>query len=152
MGVAVSSSCPEAQRARLKVKTLHQELKAKVMLGAGLSAWEADALVQIIDEHYFSDPALRELADNQLRYTCVAASEKAGKPLKDCQMQTVRLTLIADEDDEDLPRNSKLASVSRRQRKIMRLTHLLQLNGKNRPKSPAKPEKSRGWLIFSGKV
>ena len=122
MGIAVSPSSQQAQNARLKIKSLDQKLKAAVIKGAGISPWEADMLIQIIHEHYFSDPALREMENNQLRYTCVAATEKPGKPLKDCQMQTVRLTLIYRYDSEELPSNDRLASATRRQRKIMRLS------------------------------
>jgi hypothetical protein len=122
MSVKVSPSSPESQDRRLKIKTLGQRMKRLAVDGAGMSPWEADVLVESIDEVYFSDPELRELAAGQMKYSCVAASEGPGKPLAACSMVSVALTMIDPEDRRELPRDGKLASVERRRRKIMRLT------------------------------
>jgi len=122
MGMTVSPSCRESQDRRLKIKTLGQRMKRVAVDGAGLSPWEAQVLVEAIDEVYFSDPDLREMSAGQMKYSCVCASEGAGKPLAKCSMSTVLLTMIDPEDRRELPSDGKQASVHRRRRKIMRLT------------------------------
>lgn len=122
MGIRVSPSCRESQDRRLKIKTLGQRMERVAVEGAGLSPWEAKVLVEAIDEVYFSDPDLKELSAGQMKYSCVSASEGAGKPLDKCSMSTVFLTMIDPEDRRDLPSDGKQASVHRRRRKIMRLT------------------------------
>lgn len=122
MGIKLSPSSPESQDRRLKIKTLGQQMKRVAVDGAGLSPWEADVLVDTIDQVYFRDPELRGLRDGQMKYSCVAASEGPGKPLAACAMVTVALTMIDPEDRRDVPGDGKLASVERRRRKLMRLT------------------------------
>lgn len=122
MSIKISPSSKESQNRRLKIKNLHQQMKALAVKGAGVSPWEAEVLVDTINEVYFNDPDLKELSVGQMKYSCVSAKEGAGKALKDCTMVTVMLELIAKDDQGDLPRDGKLASVERRQRKIARLT------------------------------
>lgn len=122
MSVKVSPNSSECQDRRLKVKTLGQRMKNLAIHGTGLSPWEAEVLVESVEEVYFSDPDLRELSHGRLRYSCVSAAEGAGKPLRECAMVTVNLTLLRNDDRRDLPKDGRLASVQRRQRKIMRLT------------------------------
>jgi len=122
MGIKVSPSSPESQARRLKIKTLGQQMKRVAVNGAGLSPWEADVLVESIDEVYFSDPELQDLKVGQLKYSCVAAEEGPGKPLSQCTMVTVLLTLFADEDNDELPLHGKQGSVCTRRRRIMRLS------------------------------
>ena len=121
MSVKVSPSSPECQERRLKLKTLGQQMQQVAVHGAGLSPWEADVLVGEITRVYFSDPELRGLSTGQMKYSCVSASEGAGKPLADCSMTTVLLTMVDPEDRLDLPSNGKLASVHRRRRKLVRI-------------------------------
>ena len=119
MGIITTSS-RENQSRRLKIKKLGQRMKRVAEEGAGMSPWEADVLIASIDEVYFSDPDLRELNENQLKYSCVAAFEGAGKPLSECSMVTVSLTLFSDDDDspaETPPPSSDLI----RQRRMMRI-------------------------------
>lgn len=122
MSVKLSPSSSESQRLRLKIKTLSQKMKVVAVKGAGLSPWEADVLTNAIEEVYFTDPELRSLSCGQMRYSCVSASEGAGKPLSECEMTTAILTLIDDEDRKDLPSDGKLASVHTRHRKISRIS------------------------------
>lgn len=89
--------------------------------GAGLSAWEARELVQTIEEVYFQDPALKQILPGQVKYSCVSTSEPAGKPIKDCQMVTVTLTLFHDEDTVGLPYKNKDASIETRWRRLLRI-------------------------------
>jgi len=111
----------ESQLRRQKIKTLGQQMKRVAIDGAGISPWEAEVLVDSIEEVYFSDPELSECSANQLKYSCVGVASGAGKPLGECAMTTVRLTLFSDEDDAGLPGEPKLASAHRRQRRLMRL-------------------------------
>ena len=122
MGMKVASSNRESQDRRLKIKTLGQRMKRVAVEGAGLSPWEAQVLVEAIDEVYFSDPDLKDLSVGQMKYSCVSATEGAGKPLSKCAMSTVLLTMIDPEDRKELPVDGKQASVHRRHRKIARLT------------------------------
>jgi biotin operon repressor len=122
MSVKLSPGSRENQSARLKIKTLGQQMKRVAVEGAGLSPWEAEVLVGAINEVYFSDPELRGLSNGQLKYSCIATSEGAGKPLDGCDMKTVTLTLVSAEDRGNLPHDGKTASVHHRHRRIMRLT------------------------------
>jgi len=97
-------------------------MKRVAVEGAGLSPWEAEVLIDAIDEVYFSDPDLKELSTGQMKYSCVSATEGPGKPLSKCAMSTVLLNIIDPEDRKGLPCDGKRASVQRRRRKIMRLT------------------------------
>jgi len=97
-------------------------MKRVAVEGAGLSPWEAEVLIDAIDEVYFSDPDLKGLSVGQMKYSCVCAAEGAGKPLRECSMATVLLTILDAEDRRDLPSDGKQASVHRRWRKITRLT------------------------------
>lgn len=122
MGIKLSPSCQESQDRRLKIKTLGQQMERVAVEGTGMSPWESRVLVEAIEEVYFSDPDLKELSTGLMRYSCIAATEGAGKPLKQCAMVTVSLTMIDAEDRQQLPSDGKQASVQRRQRKIVRIT------------------------------
>lgn len=111
----------EMQAQRLKIKQLGQQMQNLATEGAGLSAWEARELVRIIDEVYFSDPDLKQILPGQIKYSCVSTSEPPGKPIKDCQMVTVTLTLLHDEDTTGLPYKNKDASIETRWRRLLRL-------------------------------
>jgi DNA-binding CsgD family transcriptional regulator len=115
-------NCREAQEQRLKIKTLSQQMKNLAVDGTGISPWEAQILIDTIEEVYFNDPELKQSKHGQLKYSCVSATEPAGKPIADCQMVTVALTLFADEDDQDLSRTEKDASIEKRQRRVLRIT------------------------------
>ena len=71
----------------------------------------------MVQEVYFEDPAGRPLRDGQIRYECVATAEGAGKPIAECQLQTVVLSLLH-KDDHSIPGWS--SSVLRQQR-ILRM-------------------------------
>lgn len=120
MGISTANS-RESQMRRVQIKTLDQQMKRVAVEGTGISPWEAEVLVDTINEIYFTDPELRECAPYQLKYPCVSASAGPGKPLSECALTTVFLTLFSEEDDRELPIEDKQASVWRRQRKIMRI-------------------------------
>lgn len=114
-------SSREMQSQRLKIKQLGQQMQNLATVGAGLSAWEARELVRIIDEVYFSDPELKQILPGQMKYSCVSATEPPGKPIKECQMVTVTLTMLHDEDITGLPYKDKDASIETRWRRLLRI-------------------------------
>ena len=114
-----TSDLKASQQERLRIKNQDQRLIGLAVKGAGISAWEADVLVEVVKEVYFSEPADSPLRSGQMRYECVSATEGSGKPLKDCQLVTVVLSLLEKDDD--------LFGVQRgahrlRQHRILRLT------------------------------
>ncbi len=106
------------QDRRLRLKTQDNRLANMAMHGAGLTPWESNVLVDMVQEVYFADPSDQPLRDGQIRYECVAAGEGAGKPIADCQLQTVVLSLLHG-DDRVVPNRS---SAVLRQQRILRLT------------------------------
>ena len=111
----------EMQAQRLKIKQLDQQMLNAAVKGAGLSPWEAETLVRMIGEVYFRDSDLKQIQPGQMRYSCVAASEPPGKPIKECQIVTVTLSLLLNEDTEELPFNAKDASIETRWRRLLRI-------------------------------
>lgn len=111
----------EAQDQRLKIKTLSQQMKKLAIDGNGISPWAAQVLVDTIEDVYFNDPELRQLQPGQLKYSCVSSSEPPGKPIADCQMITVILTVFDDEDDQELSWRKKDASIDKRRRRLLRI-------------------------------
>jgi DNA-binding CsgD family transcriptional regulator len=87
--------------------------------GAGISAWEADVLVEVVNEVYFAEPEECPLQAGQMRYVCVAVSEGAGKPLQRCKQQTVVLSLLDRDDPQILAQHN---AEGLRRHRIQRLT------------------------------
>lgn len=111
----------EAQTARLIIKTQLQQLKIAAEHGAGLSPWEASALVDIVDETFFQSADDLTYRSGQLKYSCVKATEPAGKALAQCEMVTVRLTLFDPEDHRDLPHDFCQRTTDMRRRRLLRI-------------------------------
>jgi DNA-binding CsgD family transcriptional regulator len=114
--------CREAQEQRLKIKNIGQQMKNLAQHGIGISPWEAEILVETIEEVYFNDLELRQIRHGQLKYSCLSAAEPPGKPIADCQMVSVNLTLFDDEDDKELSWVKKDASISKRWRRLLRIS------------------------------
>lgn len=112
----------EAQEQRLKIKQLSQQMKKIAVDGTGISPWEAQVLIETIEDVYFNDPELKQARHGQLKYSCVSFSEPPGKPINDCGMVTVILTLFDNEDEQERSWNDKDASIERRQRQLMRIS------------------------------
>lgn len=110
----------EDQARRLELKTQDQRLKILAVQGAGLSPWEADILVDVTREVYFAEPGAGPLRTGQMRFECVAAGEGPGKPLKECRMATVVLTVF--EPKEDLVLWRQQGQAARRKALVQRLT------------------------------
>jgi DNA-binding CsgD family transcriptional regulator len=83
-----------------------------------VAPWVADTLVEKVHEVYFEYPTDTPIRSGQLRYECVAATEGAGKPLEECRLTPVVLTLIGKGDIE--LKDAKGARALR-QHKIVRL-------------------------------
>ena len=118
----IITSTVDAQTQRLEIKTQLQQLQIAAESGAGLSTWEAKALVDIVDETLFQNADLFTFRPGQTRYSCVVSSEPAGKPLNQCQMTAVCLTLFDHADHQDLSGKNNLASIELRRRRLLRIT------------------------------
>ena len=116
-----STSTAEAQATRLGIKTQLHQLEIAAQHGAGLSPWEASALADIVDETFFQTADAVTYRSGQLKYSCVKATEPAGKTLAQCEMVTVRLTLLDPEDRRDLPGKSCQRSTDMRRRRLLRM-------------------------------
>lgn len=117
-----SSSDYGSQDRRHLIKSISTQMKNLAIQGTGLSPWEAEVLIETIEEIYFSHSGLREISDGQMKYKCVSSDEGPGKELKDCQLSTVILTIHDDNDTTDLSSNTDCGrSKESRHRRIMRI-------------------------------
>ena len=118
-----STSGRDAQAQRLAMKRQSARMLTEAMVGAGLSKWEAEALVGSIEEVYFSDPELAPVRDGQMRYSCVRGDEGPGKQLSECRKVSVTLTLLHPEDKVELRGFADAGGMSAevRQRQITRI-------------------------------
>jgi biotin operon repressor len=122
MGIIGSTSSVENQTRRVLIKNLDQQMKQAAITGAGLNGWEAEELIRIVQEVYFSHPELVEFSPGQLEYQCVSAKEGPGKPLKECSIVSVILTLFDDKDLKELPLDGdKSRQQTIRQRRMQRI-------------------------------
>jgi hypothetical protein len=113
----------QEQLQRLTVKTLDQVYIMRAKEGLGCSQFEAEALTSLVKEVYFpwlSQP--EAIQAGQLAMTAVSAEEPGHKPLKQCKMVPVVLTLYAGEEDHRLRLSQGRRGVpSLRQRQIERM-------------------------------
>lgn len=117
--ITTTADANASQQDRLRAKTQDQRLIHLAVEGAGISTWEANVLVDVVKEVYFAEPEDCPLRSGQMRYECVAATEGPGKPIKDCRLVTVVLSLLDKEDDL---LGARLGAKALRQHRIMRLT------------------------------
>jgi len=103
----------------MKAKTQDHRMMRLAMDGTGISPWEAEVLVESVREVYFTDPDSRPMGSGQMRYECVASTEGAGKPIEECRMASVVLTLHDREDGRVDCRDGK---GEMRQRILQRIT------------------------------
>ncbi len=102
---------------RLQWKTLDARFRSILEHGLNCSPFESEAVVQAVQEVYFPSlqPSESGPAPGFITLVVVGAEEPAGKPLRDCQKQTVHLQLHrGDQDDEVLQQQG--ATAFRRQR------------------------------------
>lgn len=107
------------QARRLRTKTQEQRLATLAVEGAGLSPWEAGELVEVVKEVFFAEPQDNPLRSGQMFYECAKASEGAGKPLRECRLARVVLTI---HDPEDIGVANKNGADGLRRHCILRLT------------------------------
>lgn len=100
--MGTKSSSHASQQQRLLLKNLNQAMKQEAITGAGLNNWEAEELIRVVEEVYFSSGEFKELAPGQVKLSCVSSKEGAGKPLSACQMVSVCLKLYDEEDDRGM--------------------------------------------------
>lgn len=117
---------PEAEQIhRLSVKTLDQVFIARAQEGLGCSSFEAQALTELVRDVYF--PWLlhpEAIQVGQLALTVVSADEPGHKPLAQCKMTTVVLTLYAGEEDHQYRLAHGADGVAAlRRRQIERMAH-----------------------------
>ena len=110
---------------RLAVKTLDQIFVMRLQKGLGCSMFEAEAVTELVREVYFPWLASPEaIQAGQLALTAVSAEEPGHKPLAQCKMKSVVLTLYAGEKDHKLRLEGGRQGISRlRQRQIYRMAH-----------------------------
>jgi transposase len=116
-----NTSSLAAQDQRMAFKQRSQQVKTEVILGTKMSPWEADVLIDLLEEQYLGDPRLKPLKDGQVRITCVAASEGPGVPLERCRKVSVVLSLFEEDDEKDLTGSGEGRMEQIRRRRICRM-------------------------------
>lgn len=110
---------------RLAVKTLDQIFVMRLKEGMGCSMFEAEAVTDLVREVYFpwlANPAAVQAG--QLAMTAVCADEPGHKPLAQCKMVPIVLTLYAGELDHRLRLKHGRQGIARlRQELIHRMAH-----------------------------
>ena len=64
--IKIIENTQKEQARRLRIKSQEQLLVRKAVEGAGLSPWEAEELVEVVKEVFFSEPQDRPLRSGQL--------------------------------------------------------------------------------------
>lgn len=109
---------------RLSSKTLDQVFVMRVKEGLSCSQFEAEALTDLVKEVYFPWLAQPEtIQAGQLAMTAVSADEPGHKPLSQCKMVPVVLTLYAGEEDYAyrLTQEGPQGTVALRRRQLVRM-------------------------------
>src|SRR6516162_8201404 len=80
---------------RLDSKTLDAQFTTEIEQGLNCSPFESKAVLDVVKEVYFPFLAAEvgEPAPGKITLIAVAADEPAGKPIAECNKQTVCLTL-----------------------------------------------------------
>ena len=108
---------------RLAAKTLDQIFIMHLQEGLGCSMFEAEAVTDLVREVYFPWLASPQAVQaGQLALTVVSAEEPGHKPLSQCKMVPVVLTLYAGEEDHQLRLQHTRQGVARlRQQQLYRM-------------------------------
>jgi hypothetical protein len=108
---------------RLTAKTLDQIFSMRLQEGLGCSMFEAEAVTNLVREVYFPWLASPQAVQaGQLALTVVSAEEPGHKPLSQCKMVPVVLTLYAGEEDHRLRLQHNRQGVTRlRQQQLYRM-------------------------------
>ena len=89
---------------RLNCKTLDNRFRTEVVQGLNCSPFEADAVLDVVQEIYFPflDQQAPKMPPGRISLVAVCADEPAGKPVAECQKRTVCLTLHRGRQDDNL--------------------------------------------------
>ena len=89
---------------RLGAKTLEAQFLHEVQDGLNCSPFEARAVLDVVKEVYlpFLDPDVVRAPPGKITLVAVGADEPSGKPIDDCQKQTVCLTVHRGAEDDRL--------------------------------------------------
>jgi len=89
---------------RLSSKTLDAQFLHEIQHGLNCSPFEAQAVLDVAKEVYlpFVDPDVVKAPPGKITLVAVNADEPSGKPIGDCQKQTVCLTLHRGAEDDRL--------------------------------------------------
>ena len=104
---------------RIETKTIENQLKQEFIQGYGYPPKIADAMVKTVTNYIQSNYG-DLYRTGQIPYKAVAKEEPTGKPLRKCQLVTVKLTLFSEEDKKILKEEGLIAL---RRRKIVRMCH-----------------------------
>ncbi len=102
---------------RIEIKTSENQLRQEFIQGYGYPPKIADALVKTVTNHLKSNFGDRQ-RDGQIIYRSVAKHEPPGKPLRDCMLISVKLTLF-EKGDRKILKEGGVQEV--RKRRIQRL-------------------------------
>jgi hypothetical protein len=92
---------------RLQEKTLDAQFLTTIEQGLNCSAFEANAVLDVVKEVYFSflaDSATSKPRPGMTSLVAVSADEPAGKPIKKCAKLVVLLTVHHGMDDDRMLR------------------------------------------------
>ena len=89
---------------RLSSKTLDAQFLQEIQQGLNCSPFEARAVLDVAKEVYrpFMEPDVVKAPPGKITLVAVGADEPSGKPIADCQKQTVCLTLHRGAEDDRL--------------------------------------------------
>ena len=94
---------------RLDSKTLDARFLAEIRNGLNCSPFEAEAVLEVVKEVYFPflDEESVKAPPGKETLIAVSADEPAGKPVVDCQKQTVCLTIHRGAEDDRYTRSGR---------------------------------------------
>ena len=94
----------EHMRERLAAKTLEQSFQRDMVQGFGLAPFNAKGVLNLVKESYLPQLWGRErpVGIGQARILAVSEKEPPGKPLKECELVPVTLTISQPEEDEEV--------------------------------------------------
>lgn len=104
---------------RVDIKTTENQLRQEFIQGYGYPPRIAEALVTTVIE-YLQSNYPDEQRDGQVIYRAVAKEEPAGKPLTECRLVSVKVTLFARGDRKVLKEEGLIAL---RRCRIIRMSH-----------------------------
>jgi hypothetical protein len=85
---------------RLEMKTLDEVFKRDLQYGMSCSPMVADAIVKLVKDIYFPLGDKDQIRPGKVSVAAIIADEPPGKPIRECQLRTIIVTLHDAEDDE----------------------------------------------------